>query len=68
MGLTSEEAEAMRKQIGDLSTDIARATQANTMLSENLRQSTIDLTAERGKVVDLSTDLSRAQTESQNLQ
>jgi DNA recombination protein RmuC len=68
MGLTSEEAEAMRKQIGDLSTDIARATQANAMLSENLRQSTIDLAAERGKVVDLSTDFSRAQTESQNLQ
>jgi DNA recombination protein RmuC len=67
-GLSPAEAEALKKQIADLSADVARLSQANVMLTENLRQSTTDLTIERGKVVELTTDLSRAQTETLNLQ
>ena len=66
-GVSRSDADALVKQINQLTADKATGEERTRILEENLRQERAGLESERAKVIDLSTDLSRTQAEAANL-
>lgn len=66
-GLSPAEVDTLQKQISSLTAEKIKAEERNAMLSDNIRQLTNELVAERERVVLLSSDLSREQAEAANL-
>ena len=66
-GVSRTDADALLKQINELTADKAKSGERTRILEENLQQEKAGLESERAKVIDLSTDLSRTQAEAANL-